>query len=347
MTLRLREEQAWLITVASAIVGVLAIGLMLNYMRPVLIPFVLALFITSIVAPLVDLQVSRLRFPRVLAVFNTLVVLILIFTAFGLIILKATQDAVSSVRAYSEGMANLGADLLDQVSHRTIEISLDDITRRIREELPRWATSTASNIFGFFARGVLVFIFVGFLLAGRNPHIVNRGVYADIDRQIRRYLGTKVVISAVTGVLVWLWLRFIDLELASLFGLLAFILNFIPSLGSIIATLLPIPTAVVQFEQDYGKFASVLIVPGMLQMLIGNVIEPKLLGDGLKLHPVVILLALAIWGLLWGPAGMLLAVPITAVIRIVLDQFSITRPASELLGGTLPGMQTRPKNLLL
>lgn len=338
MSLRLREEQAWLITGAMAIVAIVAIGVMLNYTRPVLIPFVLALFITSIVAPVVDYQVAKLRFPRALAVFNTLVVLILVFTAFGLIILKATQDALSSVRAYSDGMANLGSDLLDEISRRTIEISLDDINRRIREELPRWATSTAGNIFGFFARGVLVFIFVGFMLAGRNPQLVRHGVYADIDRQIRQYLGTKVIISAVTGILVWAWLNFIDLELASLFGLLAFILNFIPSLGSIVATLLPIPTAFAQFEANYVRLASVVIVPGILQMMIGNVIEPKLLGDGLKLHPVVILLALAIWGLLWGPAGMLLAVPITAVIRIVLDQFRITRVASELLGGKLPGM---------
>ena len=83
--------------------------------------------------------------------------------------------------------------------------------------------------------------------------------------------------------------------------------------------------------------AAVVLIPGAIQMTIGNVIEPKLMGGGMKLHPVTILLSLAVWGLLWGPMGMLLAVPMTAAIRIVLDHFEITQPASRLLAGTLPG----------
>ena len=85
-----------------------------------------------------------------------------------------------------------------------------------------------------------------------------------------------------------------------------------------------------------------LIIPGSIQMLIGNVIEPKVLGDGLNLHPITILLALAVWGLLWGPIGMLLAVPMTAIIRIVLMRFEITRPAGKVLAGDLPDFDTEP-----
>ena len=93
--------------------------------------------------------------------------------------------------------------------------------------------------------------------------------------------------------------------------------------------------AVVQFESPLAIAAAVAI-PGAIQMSLGNVIEPKLMGDGLELHPATILLSLAFWGLIWGPVGMVLAVPITAVVRIVLVRFESTRPAGDLLAGKLP-----------
>ena len=131
----------------------------------------------------------------------------------------------------------------------------------------------------------------------------------------------------------------LGLHMAFVFGLLTFLLNFIPSIGSVIATLLPLPLAMVAIL-DYGNWPliiSVVAIPGALQMVIGNVIEPKLMGRGLELHPVTILLSLAFWGLLWGYMGMVLAVPITAIIRIILIRFETTRAIGNLLGGKLPG----------
>jgi AI-2 transport protein TqsA len=129
--------------------------------------------------------------------------------------------------------------------------------------------------------------------------------------------------------------------MAFVFGLLAFLLNFIPSVGSIIATLLPLPMAVAQFNTVW-PIIGVVAIPGTLQLVIGNAIEPKLLGRGLELHPVTILLALAFWGLLWGYMGMVLAVPITAIIRIILIRFETTRAMGNLLGGKLPGQDIAP-----
>jgi AI-2 transport protein TqsA len=133
----------------------------------------------------------------------------------------------------------------------------------------------------------------------------------------------------------------LGLRMAFVFGLLAFLLNFIPSVGSIIATLLPLPMAVAQFNTVW-PIIGVVAIPGTLQLVIGNAIEPKLLGRGLELHPVTILLALAFWGLLWGYMGMVLAVPITAIIRIILIRFETTRAMGNLLGGKLPGQDIAP-----
>ncbi len=334
---KLRDEQNWLIIGSLCVLALVAIGFSLHYTRGVLIPFVFAIFVASVVSPLVDFQVVRLRFSRAAAVAVTLLVVVTALVGFGLLVLETLQIVVRSAGAYTSNMVELGNDLLDQLQAWNIDIDAQELLNRLKADAPRMATSIVGSLTGFLAKGVLVFIFVGFLLAGRNSFAVRTGIYADIDTQIRRYITTKLVISGVTGVLVWLCLRLFGLDMALVFGLFAFMLNFIPSVGSIIATLLPVPTAVAQFSDDLLMIVAVVAVPGVIQMTIGNVIEPKLMGEGLKLHPVTILLALTFWGMLWGPLGMLLAVPMTATIRIVLDQFEITRPASRLLAGTLPG----------
>ena len=105
--------------------------------------------------------------------------------------------------------------------------------------------------------------------------------------------------------------------------------------------MLPIPIAVTQFDNPIHVVAAVAL-PGIVHLTIGNVVEPRLMGRGLELHPVTVLLALAFWGLLWGVMGMVLAVPIVAVLKIVLSRLDTTRPIGELLAGQLPGKHRPP-----
>jgi AI-2 transport protein TqsA len=343
---RLRDEQAWLVTASLSVMALVVMGFGLSYTRGVLIPFVLAVFLASVVSPLVDFQVVRMRFPRALAVIVAMLVVVVVLCGCGLIAINTIQTIVRSAGEYSSNIIEMGNDLLRRLKAWNISVDAQELFDQMKAAAPRITTSVVAGLTGFVSKGVLVLIFVGFLLAGRDSYAVRTGVYADIDTQIRRYLGTKFVISAITGLLVWLCLRMFHLELASVFGLFAFMLNFIPSVGSIIATFLPLPTAAAQFSDDPLKIIGVLAVPGVIQLTIGNVIEPKLMGEGLKLHPVTILMSLAVWGLLWGPIGMLLAVPMTATIRIVLDQFQITTPVSRLLAGTLPGTQDKASRSL-
>ena len=116
------------------------------------------------------------------------------------------------------------------------------------------------------------------------------------------------------------------------FGLFAFLLNFVPSVGSIISTVLPLPIVLVG---DYSVAIQILAIalPGAIQFIIGNVIEPRMLGDSMDLHPVTILLSLIFWGMIWGVVGTLLATPITAVVRILLEKGELTRPVAELMAG--------------
>ncbi|MEE9292576.1 MAG: AI-2E family transporter, partial [Acidobacteriota bacterium] len=197
--------------------------------------------------------------------------------------------------------------------------------------------TTAGTVATLLSTGLMTLIFVIYLLLGRQPNRLRTGLYADMDLKIRRYVVTKVATSAATGILVGTILALFGLDLALVFGVMAFLLNFIPSIGSILSTLLPIPMAIVQFESIW-MIAGVIIVPGVIQVVIGSGIEPKIMGEGLELHPVTILLALVFWGLLWGVVGMLLAAPITAVAKLVMQRFEMTRPAADLLAGRLPSL---------
>ena len=201
--------------------------------------------------------------------------------------------------------------------------------------------NTVGAVFGLLSGVLFVCIFVIFLLAGRNPYAEHSQMYRDVVVNMRRYLGTKVFTSALVGVLVWASLAIIGMELAGVFGVLAFLLNFIPVIGPVIVTVLPIPLAMAQF-QSLWPVILVVVIPGGIHNVIGNIIEPKLMGKGLDLHPVTIMLALSFWGLLWGIVGMFLAAPITAAIRIVLMQFDTFRPIANLLAGEFQPPQREP-----
>jgi len=253
---------------------------------------------------------------------------------------EADADADQPVEERSD-------DVVDQESNSLVipNPAKDNINRtqqlfrtlmaQIRQEAPQLATQAGATLLNLISSTVLTSIFVGFMLAGRDPYKVSKGIYAEIDRNVRKYIATKFFISAITGLMVWGCLAMIGMQFASMFGLIAFCLNFIPSIGSIIATLLPIPIAIVQFDSVW-MITLAIVLPGAVQMTMGNVIEPKIMGDGLQLHPATILLALAFFGMLWGPVGMLLAAPITASVRIVLMRFKTTEPIGRLMAGVLP-----------
>ena len=121
--------------------------------------------------------------------------------------------------------------------------------------------------------------------------------------------------------------------MAAMFGVLTVVLNFIPSVGSIVATLLPMPFILLNPELSGGVVLAILIITGAIQMVVGNILEPKLLGDSLELHPITILVTLVFWGMLWGVPGMFLATPLTAVVCILMNAYGPTRPFAQVLSG--------------
>jgi AI-2 transport protein TqsA len=337
----LRQEQVWLVVGSLMILATVALAVALLFTRDVMIPFVLAIFVTTMVSPLVDFLVLRWRLPGWLAILIALLVVLAMLTSLSLALIAAVQTIVHTAGEYSKEVDGLIQKILVELKAHRINVDQGQIGAELGQMLPGVITEAAGTVTTVVSHGLLIVIFVVFLLAGRNPRQAATGIYAEIEKTIRQYITTKSAISAVTGILVGLILWMIGLRMAALFGLLAFLLNFIPSIGSIIATLLPIPIAISQFHSATYVVAAV-VLPGIVHLTVGNVVEPRLMGRGLELHPVTVLLSLAFWGLLWGVMGMVLAVPIVAVLKIVLSRLNTTRPLGQLLAGHLPGTQRPP-----
>ena len=124
------------------------------------------------------------------------------------------------------------------------------------------------------------------------------------------------------------------MELAFIFGTLTFILNFIPVIGSVIAVLLPLPIAFLQYN-DPSLLFLIILLPTIVHQIIGNFIEPKIFGESFGLHPITIILSLIFWGMIWGFIGVLLAAPLTAIIKITFERFKTTMQIARLLEGKI------------
>ncbi len=331
----LRNEQVWLAVGSLMILAVVALAAALIYTRDIMIPFVLAIFITAAVAPIADFQVITWRLPRWLSVLSTLLLVLIMLALIGVVLIVAVQTMVRAASEYSTQVVSLAKEVLDELNTHHIKVDQARISTELESLIPGVITQTAGTVTSIVSHGFLIAFFVVFLLAGRKPEHRRIDIYAEIESTIRGYITTVTILSAVTSLLVGMVLWAFGLHMAWLFAALVFALCYIPNVGSIVATLLPIPVAVTQFH-DPWMILGVVAVPGAIHMTIGNFVAPKVMGRGLELHPVTVLLSLAFWGLLWGIVGMVLAVPIVAMLRIVLSQFNTTRPLANLLAGRLP-----------
>ncbi len=323
------------------ILTAVAVGAALHWLAAMMVPFVLALFITLALGPLIQLQTERLRFPRLLAVGVTFVLGLFLLALLGTLVSSSVAQLAANAASYQSQVQVLIGRVLDFLPFEQMRV---DVSQReaLASLIPvgsvRGAMLTTANaIVGVLSQGVVVSIFLFLLLiGGAAERTAGPPVLAEIEQRVQRYLLAKTLISATTGVLVGSVLAILGIDLALVFGLFAFLLNFIPSVGSIIATLLPIPVVLMDPEVTFTVAVLAISIPASIQLVIGNVIDPMIMGESLDLNPVVILLALMFWGAIWGIVGMLLAVPITAVMRILLSRFEGTKPLAEILAGRLP-----------
>jgi AI-2 transport protein TqsA len=213
-------------------------------------------------------------------------------------------------------------------------------------DLRTLATRFASAAAGFAGSFGIVLIYVMFLLfeqKGFNKKL--RALFPDSERrdemqsllhrmqqQIQAYVAIKTFTSVLTGLISYGVLKIVGVDFAEFWGFIIFLLNYIPTVGSLLGIIFPALLALVQFSTP-GPFFIVLGGIGGVQFLIGSVLEPRLTGSSLNISPLVVILSLALWGSIWGIVGMFLCVPLTVIAMIILSYFERTRPIAILLSG--------------
>ncbi len=335
-------------TLSLGVLAAVALGAALVWLSGILVPFVLAFFLSVALRPVVLVLARRLKVPIPMAFVISSLLGIGLLVAFGALITSSVSELNANQGKY---VTNVKA-LTERVQRWELVEKLgvgDWLAADESGESPLAgpASGAAADALGALAtmsanlvsKGLLVLIFLMFLMAGSAKGSVRNRTLSDVEQRIRGYVSTKLHVSALTGLCVWLILMLLGIEMALVFGLFAFFLNFVPNVGSLIATLLPLPIVLLGGHSVPVQILAILL-PGGAQFAVGNWLEPRLLGDSMDLHPVTILLALIFWGTVWGLVGALLATPLTAIVRILLDKEELTRPVAELMAGRLPESTT-------
>lgn len=207
-------------------------------------------------------------------------------------------------------------------------------------------TGLTDTIVAMVGKISLVLIYVAFMLAeqgtfkskiqemfpDQNRRDSVMSILSHVQEDIQTYLWIKTLTSALTGVVSYFVLRAVGVDFAIFWAFTIFMLNFIPTIGSIIATLFPAMLALIQFD-TFLPFMIVLIGVGSVQLVVGNMLEPKLMGNTLNVSPFVVMMSLTLWGSIWGIAGAFLSVPITVILLIIFAHFEQTRYIAVLLSG--------------
>lgn len=388
-------------TLCLAIIAVATLTYMVYWLRPVLVPFVVALFVVSGITPILEtverfLRVNRLIASVIAFVCGLFLLVMLSFCLWGSVQQLAIQGkayrarviellgsaqkwmpsgilptasvangAPASDGSESEESAGGGNTSKDEESEEVSESQTQELESKRTGDAPpepvdesegftsrvadkedaesfrgvidravrQGVAHVTASLLEVFSTSVVVLIYVFFLLLGSADSTKMSGSMQAVNQQVQSYLFLKTVISIVTGAAFGgaLWLFGVPMSLT--FGLLAFLLNFIPNIGPVVASILPIPFILLSPEGSALWMVFAITVTMAIQVISGSVVEPKMMGDTSDMHPVVILLALMFWGMMWGITGMFLATPITAGIKIVLEGNATTKPIADVMAG--------------
>ena len=316
----------------------------LKLFSAVIIPFVMAIFLTFCFAPVIELQIKFFHIPRSIALSTTIVFICIALLILGIMISAAVGQISDNREAYELQIRNFINKAIDAIPEEKLNLDIETISQSMLEMLSNTAkmifTGTVTGILSILSNGILVVIFMVFMLSGKDIKKTKNGsLRCVIESQIKRYTYTMLLTSGITGFLVGLTLKILGVDFAWMFGFLAFLLNFIPNIGSIIATLFPIPVILLSQELSIAAKALAIVIPSAIQFIVGNLMQPKMLGQSLDLHPVTILLALIFFGAIWGIIGMLLATPIAAALKILLEKFEYTNNIACLMAGRFEAME--------
>ena len=319
-----------------------------------LVPFLMAIFISVLCMPPI-LFLRNKGIPHWLSVLMVVAALVIVGAVLGTIFGASMSGFADDVPVYQERLSLMAANFFAWLSGLGVDFDTEQFQALVNpERVFPLAGSVLSSLGNLMTNAFLILLTVIFIV-GDEVSLYQKVEFAlpkarvgidslqAITKTINEYMAIKAAISLLTGFLAWLLLTVLGVDYAVLWGTLAFLLNFVPTLGSLLAAVPAVLLALVQLGPLAALFTGLGYVA--INMIVGNVIEPKVMGRGLGLSPIIVLVSLVFWGWVLGPVGMLLSVPLTMMVKIALEVFPDTRWIGTLMGSG-DGIKAQTKKAL-
>lgn len=339
--------------------AVVLAGFLFKTMSTVLIPVVLSFMLSFVFLPIIKKMNVKTGIPWVICSLIIVVLFFVILLGVTSILITSLTGIIAEFPKYETRFMSIYQLIADNLG-----IEIDNTkslfqnlwtSLKVREYTQKFAVSLSSGVISFSKTIFLISIMTAFILlemrlTKRKMHYAfkdNREKITRISNQIinqtMRYISIKFFISLATGIVCGIVSLIIGLDFPVVWGFLAFIMNFIPIFGSVISVGLTTVFSLIQFYPSWGKTLFVLIFMTSVNMVLGNIIEPRIEGKNLGISPVIILISLSLWGYIWGFTGMLLAVPLMVIIKIVCENIDYLKGLAILIGND-PRQQAQNQN---
>ncbi len=319
-----------------------------------LVPFLLSVFIALILSPVMNWLKSK-GIPAAIAIGLVVLVVILLNWLLGLLVGSSISDFRQNLPEYQERLYSVGKSFAEWMSSKGIKLDPEQLRDRFDPAIfMHLAGNTMSSFGNVMANAFLILLTVVFILAEEDSftdRLKRNRVGSEVTSEslerfaesVNSYMAIKTLLSLLTGVLVVIWLLILGVDYPVMWGLLAFVLNFVPNVGSIIAAVPVVLLALIQLGPLHAGLTAAGYV--VVNVGVGNMLEPRWMGSGLNLSPLVVFLSLVFWGWVLGPVGMLLSIPLTIMAKIALENQPETRWIGQMLGsGVKPEAKPEPES---
>jgi AI-2 transport protein TqsA len=333
----IQSDRSGVVTLASLIIIFAAV----IYAKSIITPFLLALFISIICAQPIS-WLEKKKLPRWLALIIVILGLILLFSGFTFMIGGTLSSFSGNVSKYESTLTSIISSFIQFLNEKGIKITQDQISTLFQPaKILEFTAGALNELFNVMGNTFLIFLIILFILTEFGSFFIKaKAIMSGTDKSIsylstilqniRHYLAIKTLVCLALGILIYLVLLIIGVDYPLLWALIAALMEYIPNIGSVIATIPAVLFALIQLGLGGALWTlgSFMVIHNVL----GNFIEPRILGRGLGLSTLVVFLSLLFWGFILGPVGMFLSVPFTMSIKIILEQNESTRWIAILLG---------------
>ena len=333
--------------------GIIAVGTVLKLTTEVVLPITVSVFLGLVFQPVINTLHTKFRIPTILGIVIVFLILFVLIFFIVTLLISSSKAILTLYPKYEERFLTIYVTVAE-IFNLPYDSDLSLFNNLwgqlgVRNAIQSMALSFSNNLITFVRNLTVVSLFLIFLLMemglfkakaiaaldGKTPGRITL-IMRDIIQQVTKYISVKFFISLLTGIFVFLGTWVVNLDFPIIWGFLAFVLNFIPNFGSIISGILTTFFALVQFWPKPGPVIWVGFLMLAVNMILGNFVEPKVQGRNLGLSPFIIIISLSVWGWLWGFLGMILAVPMMVILKIVCENISFLQPLSIFMGSKPP-----------